>query len=386
MHDAVGFVTAATSGRRARAEALYDDAIAGDPWVRLVRGEGWEGDPSAPGGPLGWAPLLYVCHSVFASTDLARSLLERGADPNVTFTNEYGEMSALYGAAGVVHNPELTRVLLEADADPDDGESLYHATEAPDPACLRALLDYGATAEPIHLAHALDDERPEHVRLLLEFGADATDLLVHAVRRGRGPEDLRLLVDYGAELEHRGGEEWRDPERLRTAYQHAVLRGADASAAVLASLGADTAVDADDCAVAAIARGERPVDVPGRLDYDQQEVLILAALNGGRMELIVALFGADLRGVVGGSPEGSLLEHTGWVGNPAHARTLLAAGAAVGDALDWTALGSQFHALPGRDYVAVASALVAAGAVIAPRQLEVADGPLAAWLQARRPR
>ena len=60
------FVKAATSGRRARAEALYEHADAGDPWVRLVRGEGWEGDASAPGGPRDWAPLLYVCHSVFA--------------------------------------------------------------------------------------------------------------------------------------------------------------------------------------------------------------------------------------------------------------------------------------------------------------------------------
>ena len=41
----------------------------------------------------------------FASSALARDLLERGADPNATFTNEYGEMSALYGAAGVVHDP-----------------------------------------------------------------------------------------------------------------------------------------------------------------------------------------------------------------------------------------------------------------------------------------
>ena len=138
--------------------------------------------------------------------------------------------------------------------------------------------------------------------------------------------------------------------------------------------------------MAAIARGERPADVPGGLDYDQQEVLILAALNGGRMELVVELFGPDMRGVVGGSPDGSLLEHTGWVGNPGHARTLLEAGAAVGDALDWTALGSQYHALPGRDYVAVASALAAAGAVIERRQLEVADGPLGAWLEARFPR
>src|SRR6185295_13994258 len=103
------------------------------------------------------------------------------ADPNATFTNEYGEMSALYGAAGVVHDPELTELLLRAEADPDDGESVYHATEAASPACLRLLLSYGATVEPIMLAHALDDDRPEHVRLLLDYGADATELLPHAV-------------------------------------------------------------------------------------------------------------------------------------------------------------------------------------------------------------
>ena len=248
------FVRAATSGRRTRADAL--SAGATDEWARLVRGEGWEGDVNAPGGPNGWAPLLYVTHSVYASAALARELLARGADPNVTFSNEYGEMSALYGAAGVVHDPELTRVLLEAGADPDDGESVYHATEAASPECLRLLIDHGATLEPIHLAHALDDERPEHVRLLLEGGADATELLPYAVRRGRGPATLKLLVDYGAELEQRAGEGWRNPERLRTAYQHAVLRNADASAELLAGLGADTHVDADDLAVAAIARGE----------------------------------------------------------------------------------------------------------------------------------
>jgi hypothetical protein len=157
------FVKAATSGRRARADAL--SAGATGPWAALVRGERWEGDPNAPGGPNGWAPLLHVTHSVYASPGLARELLARGADPNVTFSSEYGEMSALYGAAGVVHDPELTRLLLEAGADPDDGESVDHAAEAEDPACLRLLIEHGATLEPIHLAHALDDERPEHVRL-----------------------------------------------------------------------------------------------------------------------------------------------------------------------------------------------------------------------------
>src|SRR3954454_3506302 len=205
-------VRPAPPARRARAEALWRDTD--DPWARLVHGDGFDGDPNAPGGPNDGAPLLYVTHSVFASAALARDLLERGADPNVTFTNEFGEMSALYGAAGRAHDPALTRLLLEAGADPDDGESVYHATEAVSPECLRALLEHGATAEPIMLAHALDDERPEHVRLLLDAGADPRELLAHTVRRGRGAETIRLLVARGADLEHRGGETWRKPQRL----------------------------------------------------------------------------------------------------------------------------------------------------------------------------
>jgi hypothetical protein len=72
---------------------------------------------------------------------------------------------------------------------------------------------------------------------------------------------------------------------------------------------------------------------------------------------------------------------------------LLAQGAdplARGDA-EWdtplavTALGSQWHALPGRDYVAVGERLLAAGGELEPRMLDVADGPLAAWLEARLP-
>ena len=120
MEQAEEFVRAATGGRRARAEAILADRpeLARDPWVRLVRGEGWEGDASEPGGPLGWAPLLYVCHSVFASAALARALLARGADPNATFTNEYGEMSALYGAAGRAHDLELTRAAAGGGREP----------------------------------------------------------------------------------------------------------------------------------------------------------------------------------------------------------------------------------------------------------------------------
>ena len=130
------FVVAATEGRRRRAEALLAarPELERDPWARLVLGRGWDGDADAAGGPRGWSPLHYVCHSVFTSVSLARELLERGADPNAYFANEYGPMSVLYGAAGVLHNPELTELLLRAGADPNGepqrGDALYHACEA----------------------------------------------------------------------------------------------------------------------------------------------------------------------------------------------------------------------------------------------------------------
>ena len=50
-------------------------------------------------------------------------------------------------------------------------------------------------------------------------------------------------------------------------------------------------------------------------------------------------------------------------------------------ALWWAAHGSA--AAAGGDHVAVAEALVAAGDAPAPGMLELADGPLAGWLQAR---
>jgi hypothetical protein len=370
------FAEAATGGRRARAEALLDDEVRADPWGRLILGLGWEGDASEPGGPLNWAPLLYASFSCFANADVLRTLLARGADPNVTFTNEHGAMPALYGAAGVAHDAERTRVLLEAGAEPNDGESLYHATESEDPACLRALLEHGGKPEPIVLAHALDDERMEIVQVLLEAGVDARELLPHAVRRGRGPEYLRLLVAHGADLEHRGGETWRGNVPLRTAYQHAVLRGRDESAATLAELGADTTVDPDDRAVAALER------VPAEMDVDRQEAVILAMLHG-HADRVIEVFGVNFRGVVGGSPEGSLLQHASWVGSPELVRTLLAAGAEV-EPLHWAVHGSENYG--GGDYVAIAEQLVAAGAVIEPEFAEQAGGPLAEWLRARLPR
>jgi ankyrin repeat protein len=390
------FLHAATSGRRARAEGILaaQPELEDDPWVRLALGREWTGSPDEPGGPLGWAPLLYACHSCFPTTALAQQLLSLGADPNGSFANDFGRMSALYGAAGVRYDAELTRALLEAGADPNDGESLYHSSGTKSTECMRLLLEHGARVSGTNaLGAAIDGDRLEHVRLLLEHGGDPNEsaYLAHAVRRGCGLPMVRLLVANGARIDEPGGETWRGDVPLRTPYQHAVLRGRDDIAELLAQLGASTEVDAADAAVASLARGETPqAPLPDPLDPDAQEVIVLAALHG-RLDGVLDAVGPGFRGVVGGSPEGTLLHHAAWIGSRHLVVTLLErgadplarSGAPFDTPLAWAVLASEHHEEPGRDFVGVAEALVAAGAQLEPRFLDVADGPLAEWLQSR---
>jgi ankyrin repeat protein len=396
--DADAFVLAATEGRRERAEAMLEarPEIERSPWACLVLGRGWRGDPNEPGGPQGWSPLLYAAHSVFVPRDLVRELLERGADPNRRFATQWGETSALYGAAGVVHDPETTRLLLAAGADPDDNESLYHSVEAEATECTRLLLEHGAKTRGTNaLAHALDFDRIAPLRLLLEHGADPNEdaFVAGAVRRGRGPEFVRLLAEHGADLDRAGGEGWRGDVPRRTGYQHAVLRGADDVAGALAELGASTELHPGDEVVAAFGRGEARADaLPGQLDADQQSVVIRAAMRG-RIEEVVDVFGAGYRGVADDSPVGTLLHHAAWYGNREATRVLLERGAdPVAETTDeyatpaaWAALGSSWWRSPGFDYVGVMELLVEAGAQLERRFLEVAHGPLEEWLQDRLP-
>ena len=144
------------------------------------RSRATQGAASRPAGAREWLPLLYVAHSAFLGgerTDgllaCARALLDAGADPDSSWQHpEFGALGALCGAAGVAHEPRMTALLLEAGANPDDDESVYHATETSDHTCLRLLLDAGARVEGTDaLAHALDTEDPAKVRLLLEHDA-----------------------------------------------------------------------------------------------------------------------------------------------------------------------------------------------------------------------
>lgn len=404
------FVVAATEGRRGRAEAYLAarPEIRSDRWARLVLGEGWDGDPNEVGGPRAWPPLHYLAHSAYGPVELARALLRRGADPNAAVPREHGGISALFGAVAVARDLALVEALLDGGADPNGepvfGDALYHAAEVPDPAFTRVLLAHGAEPRGTNaLAHALDFDRIEQVRLLLDAGADASggapigdtregSPLVHAVRRGRRVPFLRLLVESGADLEGRGSEGWRvpPPTRLRTAYQHAVLRGMAAEAAYLAVAGASTVLDAGDAVVAALCRGERPAGAPpGDLDYDQQEALIRAVL-GGHCEGVVEAVGPNFQGVLEGYPVGSFLHHAAIRADVALVARLLELGADPAarnpdgaTALGWVAYGSAHERdVEPVDYVPVAELLLAAGAPLDERVLERADGALRDYLVA----
>jgi len=203
------------------------------------------------GGPQSCVPLLYVCFSRYANrrsnragdlAETARILLRHGADPNATFVPEdlpNNPLSCLYGATGINNNPALALGLLEAGANPNDAESLYHSAEHRDLACMKLLLRHGATPTGTNaLKHMLDREDSEGLQLLLAAGANPNETnhrgetaLHWAVWRGREAGSIAALLDRGADLD-------AQREDGRTAYALAVLSGQTEVAELLAARGA----------------------------------------------------------------------------------------------------------------------------------------------------
>ena len=115
------------------------------------------GNATIKGGPYGWDALTYLCFSRYLRLDHSRSdgfvraataLLDAGASANTGWfeANHQPEPeweSVLYGAAGVAHHAELTRLLLARGADPNDEETPYHAPETYDNAALKILVESG---------------------------------------------------------------------------------------------------------------------------------------------------------------------------------------------------------------------------------------------------
>jgi hypothetical protein len=238
-------------------------------------------DPGEPLAPLGWPPLLYSTFSRLVRVSprhapgvrsCVATLLEWGADPSAIVEVADGATGAdvghrlapIYGAVGVNNDLEVTRALLAAGADPDEGlgpadpddpdtgwgsEALYHGCEFADAACLVALLD--ARPHPVRVSYclgrALDHPWPEHCLAFLDHGADPNFRVPWQARRthlhkaaanGRATVVAKML-DVGA-----------DPTLVddhgRSALTLAVRAGHDDIAAMLLDAGADPATVSDD--------------------------------------------------------------------------------------------------------------------------------------------
>ncbi len=222
------------------------------------------------GGRREWVPLLYLSFSRFLRLDPARAarmveiaslLLANDADPNAYWidANEGAgnRESALYGAAGVANNVELTRLLIEAGADPNDGETPYHMVEHEAVPCAHLVFAHlDETSRSIALLHKIDYPDLGGLRTLLELGADPNGRspfknfgLHQAVFRGHPKPFFDLLIEHGADLDRPNGDG-------KTPYALAARSGRSEIMEWLAAAGADTRLDPVDAFLAACGAGE----------------------------------------------------------------------------------------------------------------------------------
>ncbi len=175
----------------------------------------------AKSAPYGGDALNYLGLSKYLRLDETRTagfvraataLLDAGADPNTGFwtTGEFPEYeSAMYGAAGVAHNPAMTRLLLDRGADPNDGEVVYHTPESYDNRALEMIVETGKLTNEslaVMLIRKLDWHDIDGLKYLLDHGAPADGerkrgwcSLHHSLSRGNGLDMIALLLDRGAD-------------------------------------------------------------------------------------------------------------------------------------------------------------------------------------------
>jgi ankyrin repeat protein len=292
-------------------------------------------------GPQKCEPLVYACFSRYANpatskragalVETAGVLLRHGADPNTSIvTAEFPDnpLSCLYAATGLNNNVALAQLLLEAGANPNDGESLYHSTEHPDLECMKLLLRHGARPDEANaLRHMLDYEQLEGVQLLLAAGA-APNEVPWAIWRGRSAAVIGALLDAGADPNKRS-------PHGETSYAMALFNGQHDVAELLASRGADTTLSDLDRYLAA-----PDVAPPPNIDWEGRERLLADLAMHHRTDAVRALLAAGAPIDARGEHGGTALHWACWKGYADLVELLLNAGASV------TIEDRQFHATP----------------------------------------
>ena len=361
-----------------------------------------------PFGERGWTPLECVAASPLAVSDEARRtasvaiagrLLECGADPRSATSPHEGApaLTALFRASAR-GNAGIVRLLLERGADPNDGESVYHAAEHDHRDVLALLVAHGgeisAAQQPWNntvlyflcgLREDAEGRRSRGIAWLLEHGADPNvpsydhrSTPLHAIAvQGQSAATARMFLDHGA-----------DPRRARAdgrlPYELAMRAGHRAIAEVLAQAGgAVEALRPVDAVLAACATGDeagarRAIEAsPGLRDtllQEEPDALVHAAGKGNApaIRVLVSTLGYDPARE--SREEGTPLHWAAWHGQVEAVRALLAAGAPIdvrdrtygSSPIAWASHGSVNCRPADDEYVAIVDLLLAAGAAREP--------------------
>jgi ankyrin repeat protein len=229
---------------------------------------------SLVGGPYAWEPLLYLAYSRAgagpgrSAIDVARLLLEHGADPNAGYLWEglvpaFTAVTGALGGGGTLpeHPARLpfARLLLESGADANDGQALYNQAGDAREDWVELLLEYGlGTGDGGPWRRRLG-ERQESPRQMVE------DLLMAAAGHGFSAR-VRTLLSRGVDPDGRGS---RHPiYEGRAPVQEAALTGHLEIVSLLVEAGATWEHDEVDALLAAATGGDGGVALLIELGFD----------------------------------------------------------------------------------------------------------------------
>jgi ankyrin repeat protein len=321
---------------------------------------------TATGGPHDWDALTHICFSRYLRLDhkrseafvrTARALLDAGASAKTGWYEMIDHPnprpafeSAIYGAAGIARHLELTRLLIEYGADPNDEETPYHVPEGYDNAVMQALLESGKLNQEslsTMLLRKADWHDANGLKLVLEHGADPNAMtrwghnaLHQALRRDNGIQIIELLLDHGADPA------LKNPRDGRSSTVMAAHRGRGDVLALFEQRGLVLDLRGVDRLIAACARDDRET---------------IVALSGGEPGLVTELIAQG----------GTLLAEFAGVGNVAGMRNLLGLGVDVaslykeGDPyFDIAKNSTALHVASWRAWPAAVEELIARGAPV----------------------
>ncbi|MEY3253910.1 MAG: hypothetical protein RL227_2883 [Pseudomonadota bacterium] len=357
--------------------------------LRLLQGDAGGVDPKSPVPPWNAPPLALVAFSSLAlqGHEVALGaamdhLLAAGADPNLGLADpEFPDrpLPLLYGAVARARSAALVQRLLEAGAEPNDNESLYHAVEQADRRIVALLCAAGARWSGTNaLFRQLDFESVDHLKQVLALGADANELsagtgtrpLHHAVARGRSLAHLELLRTHGADVAALDG-------HGHTLAWHAARAGRADVLAWLAPLGQRPPQALHERFLAACAAADEPAARDLLAGHPQliealapwDRALLPEQAQRGAFESVRLMLALGWPVDVPGPWQASALNQAAFRGDAALVALLLAHGARWHEKNGYggDALGSCLHAgchepVAGGDYAEVLRLLLADGA------------------------